>query len=162
MATPSETVYIPPTMTSKPLFDAPRVGGDVLSYCSKCKMDLAHVVVAMMGSQVLKVLCKTCKSQHNHRKGTGIPTARVSSTRTPGAAKPRASAGKSSSRWEERLAETRGKDPVGYDARKAFGQGDVLNHPNFGVGVIEEVKANGKILVLFREGEKVLIHGRTG
>ncbi len=150
-------------MTSKPLYDTPRVGGDVLSYCSKCKMDLAHVVVAMMGSQVLKVLCKTCKSQHNHRKGTGISaaaSARSSRTST-GAAKPRTPA-KSSVRWEERLSETRGKDPVPYDARKAFAQGDVVNHPNFGVGVIEEVKVNGKILVLFREGEKVLIHARTG
>jgi hypothetical protein len=116
--------------SSKPLFDAPRVGGDI------------------------------CKSQHNHRKGTGIAPARVSSTRTPGAPKARVSA-KSSTRWEDRLGETRGKDPVPYDARKAFGRGDVLNHPNFGVGVIEEVKANGKILVLFRDGEKVLIHGRT-
>ncbi len=149
-------------MISKPLFDAPRVGGDVLSWCSKCKMDLAHVVVAMNGSIVLKVLCKTCKSQHNHRRGTGAAaTARSSSTRTPGAAKPRAAARSSSSRWEERLAETRGKDPSPYDARKAFGKGDVMNHPNFGVGVIEEVKANGKILVLFRDGEKVLIHARS-
>jgi len=149
-------------MTTKPLYDTPRVGGDILSYCSRCKMDLAHVVVAMMGTQVLKVLCKTCKSQHNHRKGTGISASARSSRTAAGATKAARLPAKSGARWEERLSQTHGKDPVPYDARKAFALGDVVNHPNFGVGVIEEVKVNGKILVLFREGEKVLIHGRTG
>jgi hypothetical protein len=147
-------------MATKPLFEAPRVGGDILSYCAKCKMELAHVVVAMMGSNPLKVLCKTCKSQHNHRKGAAGAVSRATSPKSPGAPKSRLPA-KASSRWEERLSQTHGKDPVPYDARKAFRQGDVLSHPNFGVGVIEEVKLSGKILVLFREGEKILIHART-
>jgi hypothetical protein len=147
--------------TTKPLYDAPRVGGDVLSFCSKCKMELAHVVVAMVGKTPIKVQCKTCKGTHGYRKVGGASTGRSTSTRSAGAAKPKLPA-KSSARWEERLSQTHGKDPVPYDARKAFAQGDVVNHPNFGVGVIEEVKLNGKILVLFREGEKVLIHARSG
>ncbi len=124
-------------------------------------MEVAHVVVAMKGTAPLKVLCKTCKSQHNHRKGASAgPAARSSTTRSAGAAKPRLPA-KSSTRWEERLSQTRGKDPLPYDIRKVFKMGEVLSHPNFGVGVIEEAKVGGKILVLFRDGEKVLVHGRS-
>lgn len=45
-----------------------RLGDTVEDYCSRCKLSLDHSVVAMSGEEVLKVLCRTCNSEHKYRK----------------------------------------------------------------------------------------------
>ena len=46
-----------------------------------------------------------------------------------------------------------------YKTQELFHLGDVISHSKFGVGIVEEVKNNGKIVVLFRDEERTLIHG---
>src|SRR3989338_816803 len=48
-------------------YDRPRVGGDILCLCTRCKMELAHVVMAMGDGRPKRVVCKTCKSEHSFR-----------------------------------------------------------------------------------------------
>src|SRR5262245_2145312 len=48
------------------------VGKEILAYCTSCKMDLAHLVVAMKGDQAAKVECKTCKKTHAFKAPKGI------------------------------------------------------------------------------------------
>ena len=38
----------------------PKTGGEIDAYCAKCKLDLAHRIIAMVGEAVKKVECKTC------------------------------------------------------------------------------------------------------
>jgi len=45
-----------------------RLGDTIDDYCSRCKRSLDHSVVAMAGDEVLKVLCRTCNSEHKYRK----------------------------------------------------------------------------------------------
>ena len=47
---------------------------------------------------------------------------------------------------------------LSYRVTEKFNQGDLVQHPKFGVGIVEEVRRGGKILVLFRLGEKVMVH----
>ena len=42
-------------------------GRDIDSYCTKCKLILEHIVVAMTGGVVVKVKCKTCGSTHRFK-----------------------------------------------------------------------------------------------
>jgi hypothetical protein len=51
-------------MTTKPV----RAGGEIVSWCTKCKMDLMHRIVALVGDEVKRVECITCGSVHNFRK----------------------------------------------------------------------------------------------
>ena len=146
------------SMSVQPLYDAARVGGDVLSWCTKCKMDLAHVVVAMVGIRPAKVICKTCKSQHNYKAPNtgGVSLPRASTPRK--AAAPRTYV-RASEYFDQKMAEKQSAPLLGYNPKEIFRKGDVIRHVNFGVGIVEEVKRGGKIVILFREGEKTLIHG---
>lgn len=137
------------------LYGPPKVGVDTLSYCGKCKIELAHVIVSMVGTRPAKVVCKTCKSQHNY-KGAIAATRKSASA----AAKPRVprTIVKAAEYWEQKMSQTK-KEPVPYTVRSVFKVGEVLNHAQFGVGIVEEVKMGGKITVLFRTGDKVLVHG---
>lgn len=143
------------------LYGPPKVGGDCLAWCSKCKMELAHVIMSMVSNKPAKVICKTCRGQHNYKRQSGSEGQLLRSARTPSAKKPseRSTFVKVSQVWEAKLAEKRSAPMRPYQVQQSFQVGEVIQHPNFGVGIVEEVKANGKMTVLFREAEKVLVHG---
>ena len=44
-----------------------RPGGNVDSWCGKCKMLLAHTIEAMVGDRPARVHCNTCKSPHGYK-----------------------------------------------------------------------------------------------
>ena len=46
----------------------PKTGGEIDAYCTKCKLDLVHRIIAMVGEAVKKVECKTCGSHHLYRR----------------------------------------------------------------------------------------------
>jgi hypothetical protein len=46
---------------------AKQVSEDIVAYCTTCKLDLAHVIVALDGEKVKKVLCKTCNKEHVYK-----------------------------------------------------------------------------------------------
>lgn len=141
--------------TTMELYGPPKVGGDTLSYCGKCKIELAHVIVSMVGTRPAKVICKTCKGQHNY-KGAIAANRKSASA----AAKPKVprTLVRAAEYWEQRMAAT--KNPTRpYSPKETFKVGEVVNHSHFGVGLVEEVKMGGKITVLFRTGDKVLVHG---
>src|SRR4051812_14432518 len=82
---------------SKPL----RAGGEVDSWCTKCKMLLNHRVIAMVGGTPVRVECSTCMSHHNFRArppGEKAPAAtsatRASSSASSGPRSTRSSATK--------------------------------------------------------------------
>lgn len=144
------------------LYDAARVGGDILSYCGKCKMDLAHVVIAMVDTKPVRVMCKTCRSEHRHKIPTGV-TAGTSARAGAKSKTPRASAAsrttvRAAEYWEQKLAEKKSESMIPYDVKHTFTAGQVMDHPQFGPGIIQEVKRNGKIVVLFKDGDKILVH----
>ena len=42
-------------------------GDEVDSKCTKCKLILAHTIVAMVGDQIARVKCNTCGGEHAYR-----------------------------------------------------------------------------------------------
>ena len=46
-----------------------------------------------------------------------------------------------------------------YSPKDKYAAGDLVQHPNFGLGIATALKDN-KVEVLFEEGAKVLVHGR--
>jgi hypothetical protein len=145
---------------AQPLYDPPKTGGDTLAWCTKCKMDLAHVIVSMIGPRPAKVICKTCKSQHNFRSARGD----LDLPGMPRKPKPRAAAVpkttvRAADYWEKKMAEKTAAPLMPYAPKEVFQLGDVIKHAQFGVGIVEEVRKGGKMVVLFREGDKLLVFG---
>ena len=48
-----------------------RLGDYVDDYCSRCKRTTDHSVAAMAGEEPVKVLCRTCNSEHKFRGNKG-------------------------------------------------------------------------------------------
>jgi hypothetical protein len=44
-----------------------RLGDYIDDHCSRCKRSTDHSVVAMVGEEVVKVMCRTCNSEHKYR-----------------------------------------------------------------------------------------------
>ncbi len=129
-------------------------GGDVDSYCTKCKLNLEHVVVAMVGDKVVKVKCKTCGSIH------GFKTSRVAGS---GASVKSVVASKPSVRtyavWEKAVEAAQRPELV-YDMARSYHQGDLIVHSVFGKGVVQKTFFK-KCSVLFKDKERMLVTSNT-
>jgi hypothetical protein len=50
---------------------AVRLGDLIDDYCPRCKLLLNHAVASMMDGHAVKVICKTCYTEHAFRHGEG-------------------------------------------------------------------------------------------
>ena len=135
-------------------------GGDVDSWCGKCKRILAHTIEAMVGDKPARVHCNTCNAQHSYKphEPGGAPRQVRQREAGDGLGPPPPKA--RASRYHVLL---KGKDMAlakNYSTKDSYALGDVLQHPSFGFGVATAVKDGTKIEVLFENGPKVLVHGR--
>ena len=138
-----------------------RVGMDVDAWCSRCGLVLSHTVEALVGDDIKRVHCNTCKAQHAYRPhapGEGPkPTPRAREDR------PRRAGGAGLARASDYETYLQGRDPSDarrYSPKLSLRQGDLIEHPTFGLGIATGLKDGGKVEVLFRDGPRVLIHGR--
>jgi hypothetical protein len=127
-----------------------RVGGDIDAFCTRCKMELGHTVLAMVGTKPARVRCNTCQGEHNYR-GSSAPTPRRASAATR--EKPQVTS------WEALLANKDLSRARTYSAKEKFAADEVLNHPIFGIGLVQEVRGD-KIQVAFKADVKTLVHGK--
>ena len=137
-----------------------KVGGDVDSWCGKCKRILAHTVEAMVGDKPVRVNCNTCKSQHSYKPNPPAGSSqRAGKSEAPGAqtsqpAKP------GTNRYQSLLRAKSNAVAKTYSPQNKYELGDVLEHSTFGRGIATAVKDGTKIEVLFESGLKTLVHGR--
>lgn len=138
-------------------------GEEIDAWCTKCKMDLAHRIVAVLAARPKRVECLTCHSQHNFRKPKGAGDDDSLPRTRPAAAKGKRmtkSAAEALEQWEQHV---RGK-PEGafarYSVKQQFTAEQLLIHVKFGQGFVSEVLEDNKINVIFRDGPKILAHAR--
>lgn len=133
------------------------VGKDVLSYCTKCKLNLSHTIVAMKDTKhIAKVKCNTCKTMHAYKD----PSNSTKKTRTrTRATETRASKSVSVAElWMEKISTTK-KKSTPYAISLKFQEGDIIDHKKFGPGIVEKV-IDDKIEVIFRHEIKTLVHNK--
>ncbi len=145
--------------------DTSRVGKDVDSWCTRCKLMLTHTIEAMVSGRITRVHCNTCGAQHAYRSQP--PGQGASSTR------PRVSSAAASSRRRAALSSgatvedyprlIQGRDQASarrYGISERFRPQELISHPSFGLGIVVSEKDGTKIDVLFANGMKTLLHGR--
>ncbi|MRG90512.1 hypothetical protein [Polyangium spumosum] len=156
----------------------PKTGGEIDSYCTKCKLDLTHRIIAMVGDEVKKVECKTCGSHHLYRRPKSEKlaplapkTKSASATRREGGEERKTSGARASAaaqrerdqtmQWEHAIA----GQPMGafkpYRVTLTLGPGELIRHPKFGDGVVARVIDRGKVEILFKDGPKTMAHGQV-
>jgi hypothetical protein len=125
-------------------------GDNIASWCTKCKINLDHTIVAMDGEQVIKVKCRTCGSSHKFRNPADPPKVRTPRVKA-------ADGAAAGSKWEAALAEARGKShPYTMDGK--YRVGDCVIHDRFGKGVVLKLYSN-KCDVLFQDRERLMASG---
>lgn len=134
------------------------VANEALAYCTSCKMDLNHIIVAMKGERIAKVQCLTCKKEHLYRapKGATEPQPKASKTKKSEGEEAHHSI---EMEWEKLMSSHRDIPIKPYSTRGQFNLGDKLSHPVFGDGIVGKLIYPNKLEVIFRTDVKVLIHG---
>ena len=129
--------------------DRTPVAKDIITFCSRCKLELNHIVVRHNVEGIVdRVKCHTCGFEHKYKpvkKKTETEKKRKSPTRR-----------KSREKEYEALMEKNGHiTPVPYSMKASFNEGDIIDHKTFGKGIVLETSFE-RIGVLFREGIKTL------
>jgi hypothetical protein len=164
------------------------IGSIVESVCGKCDDVMGHTIMAMVGSEIVKVECRVCKSQHRYRpparvsgektavtmkKGRdGVPiasgraamdrtTRSVALNRSRKSSAAMAAALASLTAWENMARDHGGETPRPYAMAESFAVGDFLSHPTFGLGGVTGLVPPDKMDVLFETGVKRLLRGKA-
>src|SRR5210317_1355962 len=125
-------------------------GKEVLSYCNSCKASLAHIIEVMKGNVPHKVKCKTCKKTHVYKDPSKVNATKTRARRTTKKSKSTVLS------WSEAIAKV--KTPAKkYSPKETFLEGDLIDHPTFGKGVVEKNLDNTKIVVIFENDLKTLV-----
>ncbi len=134
--------------------DRTPVAQNVITMCTKCAMELNHVVIAHNRSgMVERVKCHTCGSEHKYRpekkgavkkeakKSTG--TRKVDTTKS----------------YEVLLEKFKEKEPLPYSMSGSFKHDDVIDHKTFGTGIVINASYY-KIEVAFSDRTRLLVCNR--
>lgn len=122
-------------------------GENIASYCTKCKLNLDHTIIAMAGEAIAKVKCKTCGSTHKYRNPADPPKVRAPRTK-------KNDGSTAATVWEAGIAGARGKEHS-YSMGSKYRVGDIVNHDTFGKGVVQKLYTN-KCDVLFKDKERLM------
>lgn len=139
-------------------------GSEIDAWCTRCRLDLGHRIVAMVERQPKRVVCLTCDSQHNYRPPKGITTVapkRKAATKRTASASKSIRATPTRSDWDERVA---GKELSGFtqfSISRTFELGELVIHKKFGPGFVAEILATEKVSIMFREGARTLAMGKS-
>ncbi|HUQ01258.1 MAG TPA: hypothetical protein VM261_02130 [Kofleriaceae bacterium] len=135
-------------------------GADIEALCSKCG-DVWHVVVAKVGEEIVRVICKECGAQHRYRnpKLKGQPSARKSSSSASSSPRPARSVAVVQRFDTPAVAADLSKAVRTYKASEKFVVGERVEHPTFGTGVVETAES-GKMTVFFAVGRKMLVQAK--
>ena len=138
-----------------------KAGDEIDAWCTKCRLDLLHRVVAAVASVPKRVECKTCHSQHNYRAPKGAAGGASSASKAHATKKPRASTKRSAvTDWQQAVAGKERSSFSPYSIGGRFTPQQLISHKKFGDGVVMALVEDQKINVLFQDGPRILIHNR--
>jgi hypothetical protein len=126
------------------------VGAEITAWCTKCKLELGHTIVAMVENAPKRVECNTCHGKHNYKLKPATRTTTKKTTRkriTPEIT------------YNEHLQLLTGGAPfntINYKTSDNFEKDNIIQHSKFGTGIVLAVLQPKKIEVLFKEGSKLL------
>lgn len=140
-----------------------RAGQEIDAWCTRCKLDLTHRIIAVADGKPARVECRTCYSTHNYRAPkTGVVAQVQRAQRSPSAVADPAKAKKPRA-VEEHVAVVPppGVRVLPYRMTERFTKDQWMVHKVFGNGIVTAELADNKIEVRFDAGLRVLVHNRT-
>jgi hypothetical protein len=135
--------------------DRTPVAQNVITMCTKCEMELNHVVVAHNADGfVEKVKCHTCGTEHKYRPDKKRATKKTSKKNIT--THPELDLTKTFEKLAEKFKE---KKPLPYSMSGSFKNEDVIDHKTFGMGIVTGA-THDKMEVAFSDGPRILVCNR--
>ncbi|MCC7202385.1 MAG: hypothetical protein IT393_06985 [Nitrospirae bacterium] len=135
------------------------VSGPVDGWCTKCKLELVHTIIAMANNVPVKVKCNTCNSEHKFRaKPSG--TTRPKSATSSKSASPARKIKTPEAHYNEYMSRLTDYDLTRvriYSMSGSYKKDEIIQHSKFGVGIVLSLIQNNKIEMLFKDGPRILI-----
>ncbi len=136
------------------------VGKEVLSYCNKCKLTLAHLIVTMKSETTIgKVTCKTCQGTHVYKDPSAVKASKTKRGSKVGSKTKKTTQNSIADIWLEKVASATTKSQK-YSIKAKFELNDIIDHPKFGPGIVDKLIDADKVQVIFRHDVKTLIHNK--
>jgi hypothetical protein len=148
-------------------------GSEIDAWCTRCRMDLGHRIVALVAGAPKRVVCLTCGGDHAYHAPRNAPKATGLVVRRRGEAPPSekraqpagvraaARARAEQERYDDWAKRTLGRTVdafTRYSMDTSFALGELVLHPKFGEGYVDTVREDGKVSVMFRDGPRTLAH----
>lgn len=136
-----------------------KVGGEVDVFCTRCKLLLAHTILAVDPDthRPARVKCNTCHTDRSYRAPDGTPRPRREPSEP---ARPGRAGLVRTSDFDRLMAGRDFSKNVRYSPKCALVLESIVDHPTFGLGLVTAVKDGNKAEVLFKDGPKMLVFGR--
>ena len=131
------------------------VGADVESWCGRCGDTTTHSIVAMVGQDPKQVLCQVCGSRHTHRAGPARRAPRRAAGGGEIEERPRAV--DPETQRKAAVLRALGEEVAAaatvriFDPKERYKAGEIIVHPEYGRGKIENV-LRSSLLVRFPIG----------
>lgn len=124
------------------------VGDPIEGRCTKCRKNTDHIVVTVVEEAPGKVRCGTCSREHKYRPPTAAkkPTARLATQHRDAERK----------EWESLRPAMNAAKATDYSMENSYKAKSLINHPAFGLGLVQRVVGSQKIEVLFEDGKKMM------
>lgn len=141
------------------------VGSIVESQCKKCEGTTGHTIVSVVEGEPSKVECRVCGSQHKYRpekskqSNSTASKAKGKSTTKSGGKKKKKKEDEEPKIDQEWLRQMEGKDKnsaLVYSMQSSYAVRDLIEHPKFGMGVVQRLIDPNKMDVIFQDGMKRL------
>jgi hypothetical protein len=137
--------------------DKTPVAQNVVTKCTKCKLQLEHVVLFHNTEGIIeKVKCGTCGCEHKYRpekKKSPKKAVKTSQTRK------RTKKVDLTRDFETLTEKFKGKKPVNYSMSGSFKADDMIEHQTFGLGIVISASYN-KMEVVFSDRPRILVCNR--
>lgn len=124
------------------------VGDPIEGRCTKCRKNTSHIIITLAEEAPGKVECQTCSRQHKYRPPTVPKKAAVRKT-----AKPKDADRKE---WEALRADMENSTAKAYSMTDTYKINTLIDHPSFGLGIVQRIIGSQKVEILFEEGRKTM------
>ena len=147
-------------------------GSEIDAWCTRCRMDLGHRIVALVAGVPKRVICQTCGGEHAYHAPRSAPSkpgvfirrtngAEPEKRAQPAGVRAAARAKVEKDRYDAWADRTLGRTVDAfkrYSMEQTLKSGELVLHPKFGEGYVETVREDGKVSVMFRDGARTLAH----
>lgn len=124
------------------------VGDSIEGRCTKCRKNTAHIIVTLVEENPGKVQCTVCNREHKYRPPTAARKPAARRTVDPKEAERQ--------EWQALQPTMNPAKATDYSMDATYKVNALINHPRFGLGVVQRVVGPQKIEVLFEDGRKMM------